>query len=194
MRRKIIRESRGFMKPGQDIVAAGFAGMAGTLAIVREKREELEQYFSSSYIETIYNKKKEESDRNLEQWKEFGATEWEPAGEGGKLTALWNLSGAYGVGIEFTLRQIPVKQETIEICEYYDLNPYRLYSEGCVLLIANHGGRLTERLKREGIFSVVIGKVNEGAKMEILMEEGAACLDRPQKDELEKVIPGYFQR
>ena len=182
------------MKPGQDIVVAGFAGMAGTLAIVREKREELEQYFSSSYIETINNQKTAESDRNLEQWKEFGATECEPAGEGGILTALWNLSGAYRVGIEFTLRQIPVKQETIEICEYYDLNPYRLYSEGCILLIAGHGARLTERLKREGIHSAVIGRVNEGVKMEILMEEGVACLERPQKDELEKVIPGYFQR
>ena len=182
------------MKPGQDMVAAGFAGMAGTLAIVKEKREELERYFSSSYIESIYNGKEAESYRNLEQWKEFGATECEPAGEGGILTALWNLSGAYGVGIEFRLRQIPVKQETIEICEYYDLNPYRLFSDGCFLLIADHGARLTDRLKKEGIPSAVIGRVNAGVKMEILTDEGTAYLDRPQKDELEKVIPGYFQR
>ncbi|MEY8338576.1 AIR synthase-related protein [Lachnospiraceae bacterium 62-35] len=193
MRRRVIRENQGSMKPGQEIVAAGFAGMAGAQMIAREKQEELKLHFSSSYIEGIYKDRIRKTDRNLEQWKQSGATEWEPAGEGGILTALWNLSGAYDVGIEVTLRQIPVKQDTIEICEYYDLNPYRLFSEGCFLLIGDYGGRLVQKLRQEGISSAVIGQVTEGNKMEILMEEGIACLERPRADELEKVIPGWRQ-
>ena len=39
----------------------------------------------------------------------------------------------------------------------------------------------------------MIGQVTEGNRMEIRMEEGIACLERPRKDELEKVIPGYLQ-
>lgn len=197
MRRKIARENNGRMKPGQDIVAAGFAGMAGARVIALEKKEELKEYFSPSYVKEIcdtpiYTNNMKWTVRNLEQWEKFGATECEKAGEGGILTALWNLSGAYNVGIEFTLRQVPVKQSTIEICEYYDLNPYRLFSDGCILLITDNGGSLAERLVKEGIPAACIGQVKKGNKMEIIMEEGVACLDRPQKDELEKVIPGCF--
>ncbi len=48
--------------------------------------------------------------------------------EGGILTAIWNLTGAYETGVEFYLRQIPMRQETVEVCERLELNPYRLYS------------------------------------------------------------------
>lgn len=48
--------------------------------------------------------------------------------EGGILAALWNISGAYEQGISFSLLKIPVSQEIIEVCELFDLNPYRLRS------------------------------------------------------------------
>ncbi|HJA71661.1 MAG TPA: AIR synthase [Candidatus Lachnoclostridium stercoravium] len=197
MRRKIIRENMGLAKPGQDITVAGFAGLAGALILAQGYREELEKYFSPSYVEEIcglqiYNPKIEQISRNLEQWKQFGVTEWEAAGRGGILTALWNLAGIHDVGIEFTLRQIPVKQSTVEICEYFNLNPYRLFSEGCFLLVSDNGSQLAERLGEEGMPAVRIGRIQAGKQMEIIMEEGRGCLERPQPDELEKVIPGYF--
>lgn len=197
MRRKIIRENKGQVKPGQDIVVSGFAGLAGARILAQEYRKELEEHFSSSYIEEIcsidiYNGKMEQISRNLEQWKRFGVTEWEAAGEGGILTALWNLAGVHDVGFEFALRQIPVKQSTIEICEYFNLNPYRLFSEGCFILTADNGGQLTDELTREGIPGVRIGRIKAGNQMEIIMEEGTGFLERPQPDELKKVIPGYF--
>lgn len=199
--RKIIRENHGTMKPGQDLVIAGYIGQEGARIIACAREEELRQWFSKDYIEQIKtNRDVEALTGNLEQWREFGATECEPIGEGGVYTALWNLSGAYKVGIEFQLLQIPIKQETVEVCERYDVNPYRLYSENCVLLVADNGGHLVRALEEKGIPAVVIGRVNPGIKREILHgrpgtvspdeteEEGRGYLDRPARDELYKVV------
>lgn len=191
MTRKVERENTGTMRPGQDLVVAGFAGLAGTVILTREKRASLERWFSGEYLDMIMSHESMAHSRNLEYWKPFGVTESEPTGEGGILTALWNLSGAFETGIVFSLRQIPVKQETIEVCERLELNPYRLYSKGCCLLVADNGGHTVEALAQEGIFAQVIGRVNCGIAREILSAEGHGYLERPQPDEMKKVVPDY---
>lgn len=191
MMRKVERENTGTMRPGQDLVVAGFAGLAGTVILAHIERTSLMRWFSGEYLDMIAGHEMTAWNGNLDYWKPFGATECEPAGEGGILTALWNLSGAYETGIEFSLRRIPVKQETIEVCERLELNPYRLYSKGCCLLAADNGGQMVEALSREGIFARVIGKVNRGIAREILSAEGHGYLDRPQPDEMKKVVPDY---
>lgn len=186
--RQIERESRGTMKPGQDLVIAGFAGLEGTRQIARAREEELKNWFSKEYIRQIQEIQDVILDPNSDQWKEWGATEWEEAGEGGIHTALWNLSGAYMTGFEIDLHRIPVKQGTIEICERYDLNPYDLYCRNCLVLVTDNGGRLAENLKKKGIPAQWIGVVNRGIKREICYGDVRGFMDRPKKDELYKII------
>ena len=186
--RRIERENTGTIKPGQDLVAAGYAGLAGTLKIVSEREGELHQWFSSQYIDQILTGDFLLPANDPEFFKNLGATEWEPVLEGGILKALWDLSGAYMTGISFDLHKIPVRQETIEVCERYDLNPYRLYSEGCFVLAADNGGDLVSALKEHGMKAAVIGKVTDGIKRIIVHEDGNGYLDRPSEDELYKVL------
>lgn len=186
--RRIERENTGTVRPGQDLVVAGYAGLSGTVETVKNKKEELYQWFSRDYVDRILESDDIILEGNLERWKEFGASECEPAGEGGVLKALWDLSGAYMTGIRFSLRKIPVKQETIEICERYDMNPYRLFSAGCLLLTADNGGDLVCALKEQGIHAAVIGKVTGGIKRIIDHGESIGFLDRPAGDELHKVL------
>ncbi|MBS6644685.1 MAG: AIR synthase [Clostridiaceae bacterium] len=187
MRGKSSRERLGSMNPGQDLVVTGYIGEAGTARIISEKRQELLGRFSPGFLDQS-QENRNMTGGNLEQWEQFGATECETVGEGGIMAALWNLSGAYEVGIEFWLRQIPVRQKTIEICEFYDLNPYRLLSDGCVILVCDNGYHTMTRLKDAGIPAQVIGTVNRGLKREIYNGEGRGFLDRPQRDELYKVL------
>lgn len=181
------------MNPGQDLVAAGFAGFAGARVLAQNEKEKLLGWFTNDYVEQLCEEAQIPVEQELEHWNAYGVTECETAGEGGIYTALWNLSGAYEVGIEIQIRNIPVKQSTIEICERYDLNPYRLLSDGCVVFVADNGGQFCEVLKKQGIPAAVIGKVNPGIKREIYLEENRGFLDRPKKDELKKVVPGYFK-
>lgn len=220
MMRKIERENTGLLHAGQDLVVAGYAGLAGTVKLAEAEQEKLSRWFSSEYMEEIAGCSRYllqaaavsgmqaallESEELAEQaddtsfcpvspefWRSCGAAEWEPAGEGGILTAIWNLTGAYETGVEFYLRQIPIRQETVEVCERLELNPYRLYSAGCVLLTADNGGQLVRALAEKHIPAQVIGRVNKGIAREMIVQEGRGFLERPQPDEITKVIPGFF--
>ena len=189
MMRKIERENTGLMRAGQDLAVAGYAGLAGTLALAEARSQELSLFFSDEYMEKIAGCRTLILEkRDAAFWRGLGASEWEPVGEGGILTAIWNLSGAYETGVEFSLRKIPLRQETVEVCERLELNPYRLYSEGCYLLAADNGGQLVEKLAGEGIFAQVIGRVKDGIAREMIVQDGRGFLERPQPDEMWKVL------
>ena len=193
MMRKIERENTGLLHAGQDLVVAGYAGLAGTVKLAEAKEEELSRWFSNEYMEEIAGCSRYLLREEKGFWSDCGAAEWEPAGKGGILTAIWNLTGAYETGVEFYLRQIPIRQETVEVCEQLELNPYRLYSQGCVLLTADNGGQLVCALAAKNIPAQVIGRVNKGIAREMIVQEGRGFLERPQPDEITKVIPGFFE-
>lgn len=186
--RQIERESRGTMKPGQDLVVAGYAGLEGSCRIARSRQQQLQTWFSEEYIRQMQQLSDVNVQKKPEEWRRLGVTEWEEAAEGGIHAALWNLSGAYMTGFEIDLHKIPVKQETIEICERYDLNPYDLLCGNCLVLVADNGGQLVQALNREGIPAQCIGTVNRGIKREICYGEVRGFMDRPKKDELYKII------
>lgn len=210
MMRKVERESEGTLHAGQDLVVAGYVGLAGTQILLKACKEQLRQWFSAEYLAMaasgegftesfaaadgiasagVASDEKGKVPCGLEFWSAWGATECEAVGEGGILTAIWNLSGAYETGLEFSLRRIPIRQETIEVCERLELNPYRLYSEHCYLLTADNGSQLVDALAEKGIFARVIGKINAGVAREMIVDGGRGFLERPQKDELYKIVP-----
>ena len=122
MMRKIERENTGLLQAGQDLVVAGYAGLAGTVKLAEAAKEELSRWFSDEYMEEIADAAPL-CPVSPEFWRSCGAAEWEPAGEGGILTAIWNLTGAYETGVEFYLRQIPMRQETAA-CSYTGRKTY----------------------------------------------------------------------
>ncbi|MDO4268153.1 MAG: AIR synthase [Eubacteriales bacterium] len=200
MMRRIERQNTGLMAPGQDLVAAGMAGLAGAAVLAERRRAELLSWFSADYLEEIISRRRQLRERMaafpdqsqvMAEFSHCGITEAEFSGEGGILRTIWNLSGAYETGVEFYLRRIPVTQGTIEICERLEVNPYRLYSRDCWLLAAENGGRLAKELESRGIFAAVIGRVRTGIAREMVVQEGRGFLERPQPDELLRLIPDF---
>ncbi len=92
------------------------------------------------------------------------------------------------VGLEVDLKKILLKQETVEICEFYDINPYMLISSGCMLMITEKGNMLVEQLKANHISAAVIGRITEGNDRIIINDEERRYLEPPKKDELYKVM------
>ncbi len=184
---KIERENLGEMKCGQDLVVAGYVGLSGTKKILEKKQEELLQWFNKDFLEEGQDAWLEE-EKSLEFFQKFGVLECEPCQNGGILKTIWDLSGAYGVGVTVLLSKIPMKQITVEVCERFQITPFRLESIGSYLLVTSSGNQLVERLNESGIPASVVGFVTDRKARVIINGDGESFLERPRKDELKKIL------
>ena len=119
---------------------------------------------------------------------EAGASAMHDVTEGGIFGALWELAESSGIGLAVDLKDIPVRQETIEICEFFQINPYGLISSGCMLIALPDGNRLVRELEKHGIHAVVIGKATAGNDRVVHNGEERRFLTPSSPDELYKVL------
>ncbi len=188
MKRNEIIKTAG-AKSGQEIVMTKWAGLEGTAIIANAKEEELRTKYSGSFIDGA---------KSMMEYisvvpeamvaRAVGVTSMHDVTEGGIFGALWEIGAASKVGLEVDLKKILLKQETVEICEFYDLNPYMLISSGCMLIVTDKANQLVDRLKASGIAAAVIGRITEGNDRIIINEEERRFLEPPKSDELYKVM------
>ncbi len=175
-------------KPDQEIVMSKWIGMEGSVAIAAAKEKELLERFPKMMVEQI---KALLPDccvlREAALAGKSGVSAMHDISSGGIYGALYELSEAAGVGLEIDLRAIPIKQETVEICEYLGLNPYYLKSGGSMLMVCDRGQELVRILEKQGIHAAVIGKTTSENAKAIINEGEVSYLERPKADELIKV-------
>lgn len=177
------------VKPGMDIILTKWIGLGGTSLLAREKEADLLTRYSAPFIQQA-----KEFEKYLSIVSEAaaavkaGASALHNVSRGGVFSALWEMAQASGVGLDIDMKKIPVKQETIEICEFFDINPYKLQSKGALLIAAENGNEVVLNLRREGIEATVIGKATEGNDRILWCEDEKRFLEMPQTDELLKVL------
>ncbi|MCD7746457.1 MAG: AIR synthase related protein [Lachnospiraceae bacterium] len=171
--------------PGQELVLTRRIALAGTAALVRAHEEALQQRFPFRLVDRA---------RGFGQWmsvteaaravNHFGPYPMLALSQGGIFNALWEMAEQTGVGLEVDLKKIPIYQETVEICEYFDINPYYLYSAGALLIGTDRAEDLIAMLREKDIPACVIGRVTDKKDRVILNGENRRYLDRPKRDEL----------
>jgi hydrogenase maturation factor len=173
----------------QDIVVSKWIGLEGTIRLAREHKEELCTRYPVRMIEDA-----EEFDKYLSIIPEAatamksGVCGMHDVSRGGIFGALWEMASGAGVGLEINLKKLPVKQETIEICEFFELNPYELLSGGCLLMVTEDGSALVDALAREEIPAVIVGRTTEGNDRVLWNEDEKRYLDLPKPDQIYKII------
>ena len=174
-------------RPGQDIVVTKYIGLEGTGIIAREQEDLLRKRFSAEFLEEA--KACLDYVSVVPEGKIAGAyaSSMHDITEGGIYGALWEVAQASGVGLEVTIEDIPVKQHTVELCEFFDLNPYQLISSGSMLITTDHGNALVRALEQEGIKASVIGRTTDSKDKIIYRDGKAASLEAPKQDELYKI-------
>ena len=103
---------------------------------------------------------------------------------GGIFGALWELASGAGVGLNVDLKKLPVRQETIEICEYFALNPYELLSGGCLIMTAWDGEKLVMDLAGIKIPAQVVGKTTDSNERVLYNGGEKRFLDMPKTDQI----------
>lgn len=176
------------IKPNQDIVMSKYIGIEGSIQLACKKRSVLLQRYSDIFLEQI------------EEWLPWlsvteeaavavkhGAAAMHDIEETGIFGALWELAEGAGIGLMVDIKKIPVKQETIEICEYFDINPYEINSAGSLLMVTEKGEELVLKLKAAGIPAGVIGRTMVGNDRILINEEEKRYLEPMRKNESEKI-------
>lgn len=177
------------LKPGHDLVVTKWIALEGTSIIAKEKESELKKKLPKELVDTAtafdqYLSVLPESRIAVSQ----KASAMHDITEGGILGALWEFGEGAGVGLDIDLRQIPIRQESVEICEQYGLNPYLLMSSGSMLIGAPSGAALVRRLKEAGIHATLIGQATDGNDRILRNGDEIRYLDRPQSDELYRLL------
>ncbi len=175
-------------EPGMDILVTKWIGIEGTSILAKEKEKELRTRFSAPFVE-----KAQRLDAFISVVPEAAVAVQSGVGamhdvtEGGIFGALWELAEASGVGLEIDMKKIPIRQETVEVCEFFGINPYQLISSGCMLMAAADGNALVRALEREGIPAAVIGKATDGNDRVLQNGGERRFLEPPKTDELYRV-------
>lgn len=175
--------------PGDDIVVTKWIAIEGTAILAKEKEKELLSRFPVGFVARA---------RDMEQYLSVvpeaaaavktGVHAMHDVTEGGIFGALWEMAEASGVGLEIDLKKIPIRQESVEVCEFFGINPYELISSGSMLIAAADGNQLVRDLEKNGIRGTVVGKAVEGNDRVLINGDERRFLEPPKTDELYKVI------
>lgn len=181
------------IKAGMEVVVSKWIGLQGTAKIATQECEKLEARLPKRFVAKA---------KDLGQYmsvkaeamivKSANVCAMHDVSGGGIFRALWELAELAGTGIRVDLKKIPVKQETIEVCEVFGLNPYELLSGGALLMVADNGEELVQKLLEANIPATVIGCLTDN-KDKVLVtygEDGEELryLDKPKSDEIDKIL------
>ncbi|MCM1326880.1 MAG: AIR synthase-related protein [Bacteroidales bacterium] len=175
------------VKPGQAIVLSKWAGLEGTAILARKYKDRLGARYPAYLAEEAKG-----FDKYLSVIPEAatamksGVCAMHDASEGGIFASLWELAEGAGIGLDIDLRKIPLRQETVEICECCGVNPYELLSGGCLIMVTENGERLIEALEAEGIPAAMVGRTTDSNDRILHNGEEVRYMNRPQTDALYK--------
>lgn len=141
-----------------ELIVTGFAGDSGSRSLY--KNAENEKKLLDIYPKSFFGVWKE----NLysEDYTEIegipGVKDFESCEEGGVYGAMWRLLKRNSLGASFSLKKIPVRQQTVEVCEMLSLDPMRLSSEGVYIAVCEDAAELKKRFTG----AVTIGYTEKG--------------------------------
>lgn len=173
------------IKANQDIVVSKWIGLEGTARLAKEHKEELCSKYPVRMIEEAagYDKYLSVIPEAATAMKS-GVCGMHDVSRGGIFGALWEMASGAGVGLEVDLKKLPIKQETVEICEFFELNPYELLSGGCLIMVTEDGNGLVSVLAREEIPAVIVGRTTDSNDRILYNEDEKRYLDMPKTDQI----------
>jgi hydrogenase maturation factor len=175
-------------RPGMDILVTKWIGLEGTAILAGQREEALRTRYAQPFVDQAKQFAGLLSvRREAAAAVESGVAAMHDLSEGGVFGALWELGQCAGVGLDIDLKKIPIRQETVEICEFFDLNPYKLLSGGSLLMAADDGNALVRAIEEAGGRATIIGKATGGNDRVLRNGEEFRFLETTQTDELWKL-------
>ena len=169
---------------GQDriLVMTGNTGTAGAAMLARAFRDELLTRLPGDFIDkaaaTFDDALCAKSALMLAK-EAGGCAAMHDVEDGGLFGAVWELCEREKTGCELWINKIPVKQGTIEISEFFDINPYITRGDGAVIAIVPD----TPQTRAAGH---VIGQITSGKERVVVLGSEKRFLEPNRADDYHK--------
>ncbi len=180
------RVSIGEILPGDTILATKWIALDGTARLAHRMEQELCAYFPSWLIRDAKSFEQLLSvEAEAAIAAAWGVHAMYPAQRGGIFGSLWEFARESDVGMEISLSKLPLRQETVEVCNFLDVNPYQLHAGGCLLLATETPHGLVQQLENAQIPVAIIGTAEKGKDRIVRTKEGKRFLEPPRREEWE---------
>lgn len=193
----VIGETSGIFKSepakaDQDIIMTGYAGWRGSTQLSEQHRDRLEQHFNPDFLGKLLDIDAAGDEFScipaVKAAADAGVRAMYAAGDGGVFNAVWEMACREGLGARILLKAIPIRQETVEVCDYFNVSPYQLLSTGVLLMAADHGQKVLTELAAAGIPAVIIGHLTDDNDRVVLNEEEVRYLEPFRQDSISNII------
>jgi len=160
---------------GSSIIMCGYSGMLGTDILIQKNDEQIKErfgnYFSGGFffgadicsVSTTAQVVRELC-KGQQGQDGLSVTYMHDVSCGGVYAALWQLGKYLDCGFVVNNDSIAIKQETIEICEALDKNPYLIDGTGALLIVSNDAEVILQALQERGIVARLIGRINKNGE------------------------------
>lgn len=166
---------------GQDVILTGELGKSGIVKLLQKHEDELKALYPAIYMERMKNLA---PDRlpfiEIENAPFYRTTAILPLGAGGLSSGLFNLGEREEAGLRVYADRLKYTQHTIELSNYFNINPLELESLGCYLLVTDRGEELTYVLRKAGIEATCIGEVTKDRKRVFIFDEEERFIETPR--------------
>ena len=180
----------GGAKPGDKLILTKSAGIEGTAILASDRESQLRKAVDSSTL-----KRAKEFFRKISVVKEAilafktgGVHAMHDPTEGGVLGGIHEMTDASNVGVKVFEEKIPVEQETVKICEFFQIDPLQLISSGALLISVKpeSANKIIEKLRKHEIHASVIGEFTKDLKVRTLKRKNqkVQALPKPVTDHL----------
>ena len=172
---------------GSELVMTKSAGLAGAMLLARHYQENLHERYTYAFLQKAIDKEPLVSVLpEVKVLRELGIRHMHDVAEGGVFGAVWEFCERLHAGAELDLKQIPIAQETVEISEYFDINPYQLKGDGALLFLTHDSTLAIRALQSQGITAKVIGRITDSNDRIVINEDESRFLEPNRMDEYEK--------
>ena len=184
----------GGAKPGDKLILTKSAGIEGTAILASDRESQLRKAVDSSTL-----KRAKEFFNKISVVKEAiiafntgGVNAMHDPTEGGLAGGIHEIADASNLGVKVYEEKIPVAKETLEICNFFEIDPLQLISSGALLIVSEPGSteKILQKLRKHGIKARVIGEFLDSPSKRVLIrkDEKEINIVRPESDHLWKAL------
>ena len=173
------------------VYVKGFVGNLGTIVLIVKKYDELVKKFNDEFLKYVLdniNYSKDGSSPSLSLLDKI-AIDKEEINKGGFLSALWKICDRNKWGLKYSLKEVPIMQGTVEISNYFDINPYRLLTEKSYIYVIDDENVDTSKIDN----LCLIGEITNDNKRIRIDSETNSFLTKDFKDEIDKILPKFIK-